>query len=165
MQIVVYMPWPLYVTDLAYITGFSCMLTHPSPQVLDDGPQLLQQLYHRVAASVMLTDCIQQVYIPLLVYGIQKLAVLIVMLKPTLSQFGAFQNSIPNMQTHEVHPEVKPVSMLSEPFSSLHMLRQMFAGSQVSTRAALSLFASKFPLICTPAWLKTGGNYLQKTHP
>ena len=69
--------------------GFSCVLTHPSPQVLDDVSQLLALPYHRVAASVMLTDCIQQVCIPLLVYGIQKLALLIVMLKPTLYQFAA----------------------------------------------------------------------------
>ena len=45
-----------------------------------------------------------------------------------LSQFGASQNSIPNM--HEVHTEVKPVCMLSEPSSSLS--RQTFAGSQVA---------------------------------
>ena len=68
MQIVVYMPWPLYVTDLTYITGFSCMLTHLSPQVLDDVSQLLALAYHDVPASVMLTDCIQQVCIPLLVW-------------------------------------------------------------------------------------------------
>ena len=129
MKIVVYMPWPLYVIDLVYVNGFSCVLTHPSPQVLDDVSQLLALPYHRVAAFVMLTDCIQQVCIPLLVYGIQKLALLTVMLKPTLSQFGASQNSIPNMPTHEVHSEVKPVCMLSEPSSSLHMLKQMFAGS------------------------------------
>ena len=48
---------------------------------------------------------------------------------------------------HQVHLEVKLVCMLSEPSSSLHMLRQKFAGSYVPTRAALSLFASKFPLI------------------
>ena len=125
MQIVVYMPWPLYVTDFAYITGFLCVLTCPSPQVLDDVSQLLALAYYRVAASVMLTDCIKPLY------GIQKLAVLIVMLKPTLSQFGASQISILNMQTHEIYSEVKPVFMLSEPSSGLHMLRQMFPGSQV----------------------------------
>ena len=52
-----------------------------------------------------------------------------------------------NMQTHVVHSKVKPVYMLSKPSSSLHMLRQTFSGSQVTTWAALSLFASKFPLI------------------
>ena len=52
--------------------------------------------------------------------------------------------------------KVKPVCRLSEPSSSWHMLRQKFAGSQVATRATLSLFASKFPLISfwAPAWLK-----------
>ena len=66
------------------------------------------------------------------------------------------------MQTHEVHSEVKPVRMLSEPSSSLHMSRQMFTGSQVTTQATLSLFALKFPLIWASSRVaKTGGNYLQ----
>ena len=37
------------------------------------------------------------------------------------------------------------------------MLRQKFAGSQVGTQAALSLFASKL----SSRVAKTGGNYLQ----
>ena len=49
---------------------------------------------------------------------------------------------------------------MSEPSSSLHMLRQKFAGSQVATWAALSLFASNFPLTLALVWLKqVHGNY------
>ena len=111
------------------------MLTCPSLQGLDNISQLLVPAYHRVAASVMLTDCIQQVYMPLLAWH-SETAVLIVMLKPNLVkkcfattltqrpfQFGASQDSILNMQAHEVHSEVKPACMLSEPSSSLHMFR------------------------------------------
>ena len=89
---------------------FSCF-----SKVLDDVSQLLAPAYHRVAASVMLRDCIQQDYI----HGIQKLAVLMVMLKPNLlekcftttlmhrlPQFSDSQDSIPNMQTHQIHSEV-----------------------------------------------------------
>ena len=43
----------------------------------------------------------------------------------------------------------------------LYMLRQKFVGSPVATRAALSLFASKLPLICPPTWLKQVAIYLQ----
>ena len=43
-------------------------VTCPSPKVLDNVSQLLAPAYHRVAASGMLRDCIQQVYIPLLVW-------------------------------------------------------------------------------------------------
>jgi len=56
-----------------------------------------------------------------------------------------------------------PVCMFSEPSTSLHVLRQKFAGSQVTTRAALFLFASKFPLIWAPVWLKQVAiTYLKK---
>ena len=124
-------------------------VTRPSPKVLDNVSQLLAPAYHRVAASGMLRDCIQ-VYIPLLVWHSEtgcsdghteaKSAEEMFHMH-RLSQFSASQDSIPNTS------EVKPVCMLSEPSSSLHMLRQKFAGSQFATRAALSLFASKFPLI------------------
>ena len=121
-----------------------------------DGSQLLATAYHRAAASVMLRDGIQQVYTPLLAWhsetscsdGHTKAkSTFTTTLMHRLSQFSASQDSIPNMQTHKVQSEVKPVCRLSEPSSSLHILRQKFAGSQVTTRAALSLFASKFPLI------------------
>ena len=57
-------------------------------------------------------------------------------------------------ETHEEHSEVKPVCMLSEPSSSLHMLTQTFAGLQVTQHGLLC--------VCLDSRVaKTGGNYLQ----
>ena len=97
-------------------------------------------------------------------YYIQKLSVLMVMLKPnllkncfttTLMHAQDYPNLVPLQQPNiQNTSEVKPVCRLSESSSSLYMLRQKFTGSQVATQAALSPFASKFPLIWAPAWLK-----------
>ena len=73
-----------------------------------------------------------------------------------LSQFSASQDSMPNMQTHEVHSEVKLVCLLSEQSSSMCILRLKFAGSQVPTQAALSV-CLEIPLLRVPVWLKQVG--------
>ena len=116
--------WPLRLTWHTSLV-FSYVLTNPSPKVLADVSQLLAPAYGRVAASVILTDCAIQVYIPLIVWHSETGCSDIVMLKPNLlkrcftttlmhrlSQLDASQDSIPNMQTHEVH-SVKPSIDLS----------------------------------------------------
>ena len=65
-----------------------------------------------------------------------------------------------NDAKHGVHSVVKPVCRLSESSSSWHMLRQKFAGSQVATRAALSV-CLEISIDLSSRVAKTGGNYLQ----